>query len=95
MELRINRNTIIAVRSFNTSANTSSETLGYNKENIKPDINFFNLNYFAEAGIEYRLGGNTALKAGLKWSSGITDVTSNDPSTNNLSSIGLLLGVLF
>ena len=80
---------------FNTSANTSSETLGYNKENIKPDINFFNLNYFAEAGIEYRLGGNTALKAGLKWSSGITDVTSNDPSTNNLSSIGLLLGVLF
>lgn len=80
---------------ISTTASTSSEVLGYNKENIKQNISIFNLNYFAEAGIEYRLGGNTALKAALKWSAGLTDVTGNDLATNNLSSIGLLLGVLF
>lgn len=80
---------------FRTSATTSSETLGYNRRNIKADVNLFNLNYFGEVGIEYRLGGNTALKCGVKWSAGLTDVTANDLATNNLSSIGLLLGVLF
>jgi len=71
------------------------ETLDYNKLNISSDINFFNVNYFAEAGIEYRLGGNTALIAGLKWSAGFTDVTSNDLVNANLSSAGLHLGILF
>lgn len=82
---------------INTSAATSleTETLNYNKENIKPDVSAFNLNYFAEVGIEYRLGGNTALKTAVKWSSGLTDVTTNDLATNNLNSIGLVLGVLF
>ncbi len=80
---------------FNTNASTTSEILGYKRRNIKSDVNLFNLNYFAEAGIEYRLGGNTALKAGLKWSGGVTDVTKNDFASNNINSIGLLLGVLF
>ncbi len=80
---------------FKTNASTSSESLSINRTNISADVNLFNLNYFAEAGIEYRLGGNTSLKAGLKWSAGVTDVTKNDLSTNYLNSVGLLLGVLF
>ncbi len=76
-------------------ANISSETLDYNRLNISSNINFFNLNYFAEVGIEYRLGGNTALIAGLKWSAGFTDVTSNDFVNTNLNSAGLHLGILF
>lgn len=81
---------------FNTNARATQEiTGGFLRKNISDDIYLFNLNYFAEAGIEYRLGGNTALKCGLKWSAGVTDVTRNDLSTNNLSSVGLLLGVLF
>lgn len=80
---------------FSTGANTSSESLGIPRKNISSEINLFNLNYFIELGIEYRLGGNTALKVGMKWSAGIIDVTKNDYSSNNLSSVGLLLGVLF
>ena len=81
---------------FNTNASATHEVVGgFHRKNISDDISLFNLNYFAEAGIEYRLGGNTALKVGLKWSAGVTDVTSNDLATNNLSSVGLLLGVLF
>ncbi len=80
---------------FNLKAVTSSETLSLMRENIKPDINSFSLNYFASAGIEYRLAGNTALMAGLKWSSGFNDVTKNDLANNNLNSVGLHLGILF
>ena len=75
-------------------ANITTESLDH-KFNISPNINFFNVNYFAEAGIEFRLAGNTALIAGLKWSAGFTDVTSNDLVNANLNSVGLHLGILF
>lgn len=80
---------------FNLKSVTSSEQLSLVRENIKPDINTFSLNYFVSAGIEYRLAGNTALMAGLKWSSGFNDVTKNDLANNNLNSVGLHLGILF
>ncbi|MEX0981400.1 MAG: porin family protein [Bacteroidales bacterium] len=80
---------------FNLKAVTSSEQLSLMRDNIKPDINTFSLNFFVSAGIEYRLAGNTALMAGLKWSSGFSDVTKNDMANNNLKSVGLHLGILF
>ncbi len=80
---------------FNMKASTSSEPLQMVRENIKPEINLFSMNYFIEAGIEYRLAGNTALIAGFKWSAGFNDVTSNDLANNNLNSAGLHLGVVF
>jgi hypothetical protein len=80
---------------LNINAKTSSDVLGIDRENIKPEINFFNFNYFLEAGIEYRLAGNTAVVAGLKWSSGFTDITRNDRASNNLNTAGLHLGIIF
>lgn len=80
---------------INLKAVTSSEQLSITSENIKSDINIFSMNYFVEAGIEYRLAGNTAIIVGFKWSSGFNDVTSNDIANNNLKSAGLHLGLLF
>lgn len=80
---------------ININARTSSDALGYDRENIKPEVNFFNFNYFLEAGIEYRLAGNTSVVAGLKWSSGFTDITRNDLANNNLNTTGLHLGFIF
>ena len=80
---------------FNLKANMSSEQPVIEKENIRPDINLFSLNFFGEAGIEYRLAGNTAIKVGFRYSAGLTDVTVNDYANNNLASAGLHLGVLF
>ncbi|MEX0988338.1 MAG: outer membrane beta-barrel protein [Bacteroidales bacterium] len=80
---------------FNLKASTSSDELGYVRENIKPEIHAFTMNYFIAAGIEYRLAGNTAIVTGVKWSSGFNDVTANDFATNNLNSIGLQLGLKF
>lgn len=80
---------------FNLKSTTSSEILGLVRENIKPEIHLFSLNYFVEAGVEYRLAGNTALIFGLKWTAGFNDVTANDFTNNNLNSAGLHLGVVF
>lgn len=83
---------------FNLKAVTSTqstEQVLLDRENIKAEVNVFSLNYFFEGGIEYRLAGNTALVLGFKWSAGFNDVTANDFASNNLSSAGLHLGVIF
>jgi len=83
---------------FNLKAVTSTdatEVVLLEKANIKPEIHLFSLNYFAEAGFEYRLAGNTAIAVAFKWSAGFNDVTANDFASNNLNSIGLHLGVIF
>lgn len=80
---------------FNLKATTSSEQLSLDRENIKSEVHTYSLNYFVSVGLEYRLAGNTALMAGLKWSAGFNDVTENDLANNNLNSVGLHLGILF
>lgn len=80
---------------FNLKATTSSNPLLLVRENIRPEVHKFSMNYFLAAGIEYRLAGNTALIIGLKWSAGFNDVTDNDFASNNLNSAGLNLGIVF
>lgn len=80
---------------FNLKAMTSSEQLSLDRENIKQEVHIYSLNYFVSVGLEYRLAGNTAFMAGLKWSAGFNDVTENDLANNNLNSVGLHLGILF
>lgn len=80
---------------FNLKAMTSSEQLALDRENIQSEVHIYSLNYFVSVGLEYRLAGNTALIAGLKWSAGFNDVTNNDFANNNLNSVGLHLGILF
>lgn len=80
---------------FNLKATTSSEPLSLVRENIKPEVHMFSMNYFVAAGIEYRLAGNTALIFGFKWTAGFNDVTDNDFANNNLNSAGLNFGVVF
>lgn len=80
---------------FNLKAVTSSKQQSLDRENIRPDVQIYSLNYFVSVGLEYRLAGNTAFMAGLKWSAGFNDVTENDLANNNLNSVGLHLGILF
>lgn len=80
---------------FNLKAYTSSEQLSLDRENIQTEVPVYSLNYFVSVGLEYRLAGNTAFMAGLKWSAGFNDVTENDLANNNLNSVGLHLGILF
>ncbi|MCK4923059.1 MAG: PorT family protein [Bacteroidales bacterium] len=64
-------------------------------QNVLEEIGLININYFIEAGIEYSLGGNTALVAGLGYYSGFMDITNHVEDKITTGSIGLVLGILF
>lgn len=80
---------------INISAFTSSDDETFDRESTRENIHFFNLGYHVGAGVEYRLGGSTALVGGLRWSSGLTDVTANDDAKITMNTLSIHLGVQF
>ncbi len=88
--LQVGFNPMININAFATSKDDV-----FNKENIREVTNLFNLGYHAGIGIEYRLGGSTAAVGGIRWSSGLTDVTDSDKANITMNSISIHLGILF
>ncbi len=80
---------------ININASATSDDGSFDNENIRENIHVFNLGYHAGIGVEYRLGGSTAAIGGLRWTSGLTDVTNNDDATITTKSISIHLGILF
>ena len=80
---------------INLNAKASSEDASFDKVDIKESIISFYLGYHVGIGIEYKLGGSTALIGGVRWSSGFTDVTDNDRANVTLNALSIHLGVLF
>ena len=80
---------------MNVKATGDVESVGIKGEDIRDEINFFMMSYFFGGGLEYSLGGNTALIGGIYWSSGILDVTVNEAYRANLSGITLRVGIKF
>ena len=80
---------------INLNAKASSEDKSFDKVDIKESIISFYLGYHVGIGIEYKLGGSTALIGGVRWSSGFTDVTDNDRTNVTLNALSIHLGVLF
>ena len=65
------------------------------KDFIGKEINFFGFDYFLGAGIEYGIGGQTALTSGLFFHNGLSDVMSKDSYKAVLNHLSLRLGVIF
>ena len=80
---------------INLNAKASSEDASFDKVDIKESINSFYLGYHVGLGVEYKLGGSTALIGGVRWSSGFTDVTDNDRANLILNALSIHLGILF
>lgn len=79
--------------SLNAKATSEDGTL--DKQDIQESVHRFNLGYHAGLGVEYKLGGNTALIGGLRWSAGLTDVTDNDQANVKTNAVSIHLGILF
>jgi hypothetical protein len=62
-------------------------SLNISGENAKNEINLFNLSYHITAGIEYSLGGTTALVFGLNFDNNFLDATTDNgnPRTDKVS----------
>lgn len=80
---------------INIRARASDISKHVDKDNISDDINSFNMNYFINMGIQYSLGGSSALIAGLGYSSGFMDVTSLATDKITVNAFTLKFGILF
>ena len=80
---------------INLKASGYVDDLNINGEDIKDEINFFMMSYFIGGGLEYSLGGNTALIGGIYFTSGILDVTASKDYSAHVGSLSLRLGVKF
>jgi hypothetical protein len=73
-------------------------SLEIKNENATKELNLFNLSYHITAGIEYSLGGNTALIAGLNFDNNFLDITKDNSQIKDKVSHKLLsfrLGINF
>lgn len=59
------------------------------------NIGLFRVPLVLGAGIEYKLSGNTAFTAGLRWDNGFTDIFRDKNVVGINNYLGLSLGVLF
>ncbi len=66
-----------------------------NNTNISNEIRRFNLGYFIGAGVEYSIGGNAAIIAGLTYTNGFVDITTDNDYKVTLSNLAFRIGVLF
>lgn len=80
---------------INLNAKATSEDASFEKEDIRESVNLFCLGYHVGLGIEYKLGGSTAVIGGIRWTSGLTDVTDNDRANVKLSALSIHMGILF
>lgn len=80
---------------INISAKASAGDESFTREEISESARLFNLGYHAGAGVEYRLGGSTSVIGGIRWSSGLTDVTGSDLAKVTTRALSIHLGILF
>lgn len=89
-------------------ADISADNFGIDKEKINKEVNVFNAAYHIGGGLEYNLGGNTSVIAGLFYTQGFVDVTTNidnqeidgikysrKKDKTTLGSVMLKLGIMF
>lgn len=80
---------------FNIKSNADIGSLGIEGDGLKDEIEFFNLSYHFGAGIQYSLGGQTAVTAGFEYIHRFIDIASNQNYKAILNSVSLRLGLVF
>ena len=79
----------------NIKATAEVENFELRNENISDEINLFDLGYFIGAGIEYSIGGNSAIVCAITYTNGFVDITNNSNNKVTLRNFALRIGVLF
>jgi hypothetical protein len=79
----------------NIGSRASSTGGALNKDNVSKEINAFNISYYFGGGIEYNIGGQTSLVAGIFFNNGFGDILSADRYKAALNFVNIRLGVMF
>jgi hypothetical protein len=80
---------------FNIKSHADISSLGIENESLRDEIEFFNVSYHIGAGIQYSLGGQTALVGGFEYRHRFIDIASSPEYIALLNSLSLRLGILF
>ncbi len=80
---------------INIKATAEVNDFELDNENISDEIRLFNLGYFIGAGVEYSIGGNSAVVLGLTYTNGFIDITDDSDSKVTLSNFAIRIGILF
>ncbi len=73
----------------------NSEDNGINDVNISDEINLFNLAYHIGVGVEYSIGGSSAITANVIYTNGFLDITKRKEDKIVMSNIALKIGLMF
>jgi hypothetical protein len=79
----------------NIGSRATSTGGALHKDNVSKEINAFNISYFFGGGIEYNIGGQTSLVAGIFFNNGFGDILSADAHKAALNYVNIRLGVMF
>jgi len=79
----------------NISSKGTSTGRYLTKDNVSKEFSFFNLSYFFGGGIEYNIGGQTALVGGLFYNNGFIDVLSTNGHRATFNTLTIRLGIMF
>jgi len=63
--------------------------------NVSKDINWYNLGYYIGGGLEYSLGGSTALVGGITYKNGFMDITKSNDNKVTSGTVSFRMGILF
>jgi len=66
-----------------------------NDVNVSNEVNWYNLGYYIGGGIEYSIGGSTALVGGITYKNGFLDMTKDNSNKVTSGNVSLRLGILF
>ncbi|HAH23651.1 MAG TPA: hypothetical protein DCL77_07830 [Prolixibacteraceae bacterium] len=81
----------------NIGANGTTSDGTFKRNNIRDEINMFNLGMNVGVGFDFDLGANNSLSAGLIFQNGLTDVTTDNYFTDKtiVNSLKLRLALIF
>jgi hypothetical protein len=79
----------------NVKASADATDRQLEKDNVNKEISLLNFSFFLGGGIEYSLGGTTALEAGLFFNNGFLDVLNNKSYKGAINYLSLRLGIMF
>jgi len=80
---------------INVKSRVESKSLFSKELDASDEINLLDMGYHFGGGIEYSLGGNTAIAVGLIFKNGFTDVTKLSADKVTLNTLSLRIGVMF
>jgi len=80
---------------INIKARVNSEDNNIADENISDEIKLFNLAYHIGAGVEYSIGGSSAISVSIIYTNGVLDITEREEDKINLNNIAVKIGLMF